>query len=523
MNFSVSNISKQLKEFYKKLTKKTKIILFVSLGIIVAAAIILSIVLNNSKYTVLYSGLSSSEGAKILSLLEDQAVDVKVENDGTILVPEEKEATLKMQLASEGYPQSTLNYDVFMDKSDLFTTDYEKKKLLIFQLQNRLQDSIKTIRGVENAIVNLSIPEDNSYVLKDEKIDIKASVKLQVSSNSELSSKQIKGIERLVANSVPGLEPENVAVIGNEGEQLNKNSAESELDGTYLKIDTINLINKVFEERIKDFLKPILGPDGFSIACNVSVDFDKVSTKETIYTPVIGDNGIISWVERSGSKSEEKDGADGVPGTGSNTDVPTYEETSTETSDSTYSNEHFNAQYLVNQLVKEIQDNGGNITDMTVAVVINSKDLSEDNIAKYKELVAYSAGISEEKVAVTNAEFFKHPDSDDKDTDTENNDVLLGLGKTELFIIAGSLLLLIIVFVILIILLRKKKKKKLEKLLEQAKNSAEKAKTEDMPGEIVLNETREQALKRQIKEFSSSNPEAVAQLLRVWIKGDDTN
>jgi flagellar biosynthesis/type III secretory pathway M-ring protein FliF/YscJ len=43
-----------------------------------------------------------------------------------------------------------------------------------------------------------------------------------------------------------------------------------------------------------------------------------------------------------------------------------------------------------------------------------------------------------------------------------------------------------------------------------------------MPEEIILTETREQALKRQIKEFSANNPEMVAQLLRIWIKEDET-
>jgi flagellar biosynthesis/type III secretory pathway M-ring protein FliF/YscJ len=44
------------------------------------------------------------------------------------------------------------------------------------------------------------------------------------------------------------------------------------------------------------------------------------------------------------------------------------------------------------------------------------------------------------------------------------------------------------------------------------------------PGGIVFNETREQGLKKQIKELSSSNPDIVAQLLRTWIKeGEDDN
>jgi flagellar M-ring protein FliF len=46
---------------------------------------------------------------------------------------------------------------------------------------------------------------------------------------------------------------------------------------------------------------------------------------------------------------------------------------------------------------------------------------------------------------------------------------------------------------------------------------------QDIPGEIVLNETREQGFKRQIRDFSSNNPDIVAQLLRTWIKEDEDN
>jgi flagellar biosynthesis/type III secretory pathway M-ring protein FliF/YscJ len=38
---------------------------------------------------------------------------------------------------------------------------------------------------------------------------------------------------------------------------------------------------------------------------------------------------------------------------------------------------------------------------------------------------------------------------------------------------------------------------------------------------IVLNETREQGLKRQIKDFSTTNPEIIAQLIRTWLKEEN--
>lgn len=529
MNLSITSIFKQLGNFYKKFSKGTKIFAFVSLAAIIIGAIIIASIMNSGKYIVLYRGLSSTESSEIYSVLKKMSVDVKVEGDGTLLVPTSEEATLKMQLASEGFPKSTLNYDLFTDKTDLFTTDYQKKQMLIFQLQDRLQNSIKTLQGVSNAIVNLSIPEDNSYVLKDEKIDITASVILELFTSCDLSKKQINGIEQLVANSVPGLISNNVAIINSQGEQLNTKNSEEGVDNAYLKIETVNIINKVFEDKIKSFLKPIFGDNGLSIAVNVDVDFDKVSSEEKIYTPVIGDNGIISWVERSGKSSGSDNGSSGVPGTGSNTDgVPTYTESDdtsneTDTSSDIIISENYSANYLVNQLVKVIQDNGGSITDMTVSVIINSKELSDENIVKYKELVANSAGISVDKVVLTNAEFL--PSSNVSFPEESNPPgVLMSLGTQEIVIIGSTFVGFIIVLVIIIILAKKRKKKNIKTKIEEQLEEAIAGKTrEKMPGEIVLNETREQALKRQIKEFSTSSPETVAQLLRVWIKEDDNN
>jgi len=95
---------------------------------------------------------------------------------------------------------------------------------------------------------------------------------------------------------------------------------------------------------------------------------------------------------------------------------------------------------------------------------------------------------------------------------------------------------LILATVLLLIIRRKIKRKKKEKapelkeMIEKAmansantatKHHYEAVKPEDLPGEIIPNETREQALKRQIKEYTTNNPETVAQLLRVWIKEDD--
>lgn len=517
MNTSISGAFQQLVSAFKKLSKGAKIAIFSFIGVSIAAAIILTAVLNSDNYTVLYRGLSSAESLEILSLLDNMAVDVKVEKDGSILVPKDQAPALKMQLATEGYPSSTLSYDLFLGQSDLLTNDYEQKKLYIFQLQNRLQESIETLQGVKSAIVTLGIPEENPYVLKSEQPDITASVALQFYTNAKLTPKQIKGIVSLVAKSIPGLSEENVTVIGEDGQQLNTGAGYDSADiGT--KIEAISQLNKIFEEKIKSFLEPVFGKSGMSVSVNVVVDFNRKTSEEVSYFPVIGDNGIISWVERHNENTSDEGALGG--------DVPTYsEDAGNAAGGSGQSSSSFNAQYLVNQLIKQIYDDGGNITDMSVAVIINSSQMTAEDIAKYRELVAFSAGVPVENVALTYSKFlgsepvYQTPNPEDD----EPEDIFDLIDKKLLIIIGAAVLgVIIIIVVVAIIISNAKNKKRKRRLAEVEKELREQAEKKAMPSEIVLNETREQALKRQIKEFTAQNAETVAQLLRVWIKEDES-
>lgn len=525
MNLSISRFVKQIRGYFAKLNKKKRIAVIIGIFAVVLTAIILTVALNKTSYTVLYRGLPPSEGAQVVEILDELGTDYKLDNKGTIYVSSKDEAMLKMQLASEGYPQSSLTYDIFLNASDLMTTDYEKKQYLIFQLQERLQDSIRTLNGVNKAIVTLSIADDSSFVLKQDKTESSASVVLELSPSVELSKKQIKGVEELVANSVTGLKNENVVIIDGDGNILNGSSSIDGVDGVFTQLELINSINNLYKNKIISLLEPVFGKNNVSIAVNVLVDFKEKSSEETTYSPTNGDKGIISHHEEENSSVNGGTIPGGVVGVDPNTGTPSYQEGNEDNKPDSSASSSSSTDYLVNKMIKTIKDNGGTIEDMTVAVMINGKEIPAGTVEQYRELVAYGAGIPVGKVAVTVAEFMnndKAPRNEPVETKTPIYE-LLGLEKHVFYaIIAGAALLLILSLIIFITVARHKKKKRKEKQEKLARELMEKqaAAKGNMPGEIVLNETREQVLKRQIKDFSVINPEIVAQLLRSWMKED---
>ena len=113
MAASARSILKRAGEFFQNLEKKKLIRLIVLAAVIVAAGIIGAVLLNQVKYTVLFSGLDPEEAGTIKTVLDEKSVPAKVQGTSTILVPEKQADELRIELASEGYPSTGLNYELF--------------------------------------------------------------------------------------------------------------------------------------------------------------------------------------------------------------------------------------------------------------------------------------------------------------------------------------------------------------------------------------------------------------------------
>ena len=156
---------------------------------------------------------------------------------------------------------------------------------------------------------------------------------------------------------------------------------------------------------------------------------------------------------------------------------------------------------------------------MTVAVILNKDKVGETEREELVGLIANSAGIAPENVALYNMKFYEPVVEifDDEGT-------FKGFTDKELLIIGIAAAVLLLIIIIVIIILKKKAKKRRQLEEEAAAQAAAEQAAQDweLPqDEIEIKETKEAALKKQISEFASANPEIAAQLIRTWIKGED--
>lgn len=516
MNEKFTAYLSKITEYLKNLDKKKKIIYASVLAGIVLLSVILVLVLNAKTYVVLYSGLETKECAQIVQKLDEMEIKSKVKNNSTIYVDEKDQNKATMQLAMEDFPKSSLNYDMFKNNVDFMTTDFEKTQYSLYQLQERLQASIKTIDDIENAIVTINVPNNSLAVLDEDKENPSASVLLNIRTGVKLSEKQINGITLLVANSVPGLKAESISIADQTGAVLNDSSADTteEISNTKTKME--NELSSTITKRIKEVLKPIYGTEKLSVGVNAVLDYNKKITEKIDYTGNQDNTGVIQSYDKSYQGAANGNGAGGVPGTSTNADVPTYSGQGTENNTTGNVKDDVSVDYAVGKMTEQIEKNGAEIKEITVSVIIDQKIMDTAEMDSIKRIVANVAGVKTKNVEIYNAEF------NNIKGDLPTGGTPASFMSYFMFLFLSVLLLAFIFGLIFIIIKVKKKKKARKEKEEQEVNEFTIRKKDEAPSvpAIEITQSTEEQLKKEIKDFSRKSPEITAQLLRTLLKGE---
>ena len=513
-----------------KLTAKTKKIILISLGGVVLLSIVLGLLLNRTTYTILYPDLDHDEAVQVMTEIKNQGIDCR-EDDGTVYVPSDQENVLRMQLANEGYPKSAPNYDFFTSNVGIMTTDYEKKVIQQYQLNQRLEDVIKTLDPIENAYVTISVPDQGDYAWDDDSAPSTASVAAKLKSGRTLDSMQFNGIKQLVSKSVPILSTDNVSVIDNSsGEEL-YSSADSEGDSGSLQMDMTEFKLKVeqqyetnLEKKITDHLADSYGRENISVSVKSQMDLDKKIQDIVTYQPTTSDGkGIVSESEESHEQTQAaSDG--GETGVDPNADTTTNYPGVTVNGDTITTKDSASYKYLVSHVEEQIESDAGVLQNLTVSVIVNSDAMSENEINQLKNAVAFASGVDPAKVDVMNKAF----QNSAVPANTEPAGSLIPFDWRILAAAGGGFLLIVVLTVVFLSRRRKKRLRELEAKLQGGEVDLECLGQEAQPLpteaiEEIRQSTggKEEKIKKDLQEFSSQNPEIAAQLIRSLLRGED--
>lgn len=533
MRERLDNILGKLKEINAKISKRNRILIISGVVALLVLAVVGAIVLNSQPYDTLFSSVNQQEASEIVTALQELGVTAKYGKEGDISVPKDQVDSLRAQLVMQGYPKSGLTYDTFSNNVDMMSTDFDKKQYRLFDLQDRLGATIRRFDGVKDATVTLAEGTDSNYVQTEDKVKPSGTVAIVTQNGATLDEDTVKGIQRLVAKSLPGMSEEDVLVTDNTGRDLTEMGDMSQTGSSKLKLALEHEMESTMQSKVMTLLTPIFGEDKVRVTAKCTMDIDKKIKEIVTYLPTTDDNkGVMKKETRNIEIVGQGTAEAGVVGTDSNAQVPVYPNITTDGSEIYYKDDE-SFDYLVSQVKEQIQSDAGVVSDLAVSVVVDGQDLNQTELAEMKRLVAITAGISpadaDEKVAVFRATFAEDPGTPTKtfaEIVKEKNLVPIGIALLAVLLIIGVIALII--------------RRKLKARKEAARAAAQAAEEEAALAELRAREkaerdramvlkydeekqTREQELREEVQEFADKNPEISAQLIKTWLRGGDVN
>ncbi|KAF0133469.1 MAG: flagellar M-ring protein FliF [Candidatus Saganbacteria bacterium] len=173
-------------------------------------------------YTTIYSNLDLKDAANVITRLKELKVSYQLRDNGTsVVVPKDKADEARLGLAIKNLPAGGLvGWEIF-NETRMGATDFDRRIQLIRAISGELSRNIRRILGVEDARVQIVIPETRLFEVS--KAPVTAAVLIKLSPGINLKPEQISGIIHLTASSVENLRPENVTVVDESGTILSAN------------------------------------------------------------------------------------------------------------------------------------------------------------------------------------------------------------------------------------------------------------------------------------------------------------
>lgn len=521
MNEKLKAFGGRIKEWWGGLTAAIRRLIIISLVIIVGAAIGLTIFLNSrtNGYVTLFPNMSAEETAEVYQYLQSENVEVIINGDGQLMVKEEQWDQLVYELAAKGYPQSAPSYSTYIDNLSMTMTDSEKKKLIIMELQDRLQTTINRIDGVKSSVVTISYPESSNYAWQQNTEKAKASVTLTMRGNTQFTSQQVQAVKNLVAYSAQQMSPDDVTVIDT---RTGKELGGSEGSGEEYELGTRESYERIVRQRIEEGVIEILsnpyGAGNVAAAAAVSVNYDKITEEMKKYFEEEGN--IVDWEKITYTGDRDGDNAPGgVTGEEDNTDVPSYpneDEEAIRNDPDYYEHEVDNA---VSYVLTQTEKAQGVIEDASVSITLKTKTpLTDADRDRIISLVKNATSIYDlNKITV-----FDWRGTDEEEDETE--EVTTPLAKNWLFWALVALGAVLIIAIIIILVVTSKSKKKIKELdqknkakVNELEEELEDTKRRSLIEQANENNKLQKETAEEVKKFAVTNPELTAAIIRSMI------
>src|SRR3989441_11976426 len=303
------NILEQIKTFFTRYTLQQKLMLAGSAALVMVMMWLLVFFMNRVEYQTLYADLDPQEAQGIVQKVQELKVPYQLSEDGrTIKVASDKLSEIRIQLASQGLPESgRVGFEIF-DRTNFGLTNFQEQVNYQRALEGELARSIMTLSEIEAARVHLVLAKESLFQSPDDQT--KASVILKLKSGRTLSATAAQGIVNVIASAVKGLMPEKVVLVDYRGKILSRNGGgESGLSAQQL--DTRQKLETELSGKIVQILEPAVGQGKVRPQVSVVMNFQQVEETVEQYDPK---GSVVRSQQRQEEHQPRTERTGGIPG-----------------------------------------------------------------------------------------------------------------------------------------------------------------------------------------------------------------
>ncbi|MEM9053687.1 MAG: flagellar basal-body MS-ring/collar protein FliF [Pseudomonadota bacterium] len=355
----------------------------------------------NEPMSLLYSGLDSERSGEIMSELDKQGVNYQIRQDA-IFVPQSARDRLRMTLAQQGLPRSSVKGYELLDDVNGFSVTSEMYKASYWRAkEGELTRTILAIPGVDSARVHIGANLRSGFTRAQQK----PTASVTLTSSRDLTQPQAQGIQYMVALAVPALSPDDVAVIDSRyGILIGPNSSKAQMPGIMAEDKASAL-----EAKIMSMLEARLGPGNARVNATIDVtrELERIESvridpeSRVIRQRTVNDTSETSTNAAGGGLTVASNLPDGAgAGGGGASDLRNSSES---------------VAYEFNETRVATERLPGEVKRISVAVLLNEtafgfgettdiEAIVEATVAEFEQLIATSAGLNAERGDVVTVE-----------------------------------------------------------------------------------------------------------------------
>lgn len=381
----------------------------------------------------LFSSLPDEEKAAVVEALNAGGIANSIDRStGAVTVSEDDYHRARMLVAQRGLPRGGQDGSEMLGSMPLGASRAVEGERIRGAREQDLARTIEAIDVVQTARVHLAVQQPSVFVR--EQPNAAASVMLTLAPGRSLGDSQVQAIVNLVASSVPGLTPDGVSVIDQNGRLLSRTGGDGATGAAERQLAAQTAVEDRYRRAIAAILTPIVGAENFTAEVNADLDFSEVQSTREGYP----ENQRVLRAEEGSLSTENGAGAPpagGIPGALAASPPPAAQVGTTPPAAPGTPNalgtaegaaaiaaagrrsENYNRNFALGREVSITRQQTGTIRRISVAVALRNTEgrpRSRQEIQQLEQLIQGAIGYSQQRgdvVAINARDFAATPES----------------------------------------------------------------------------------------------------------------